>query len=229
LLGIVWGLRLRIGDWCVCRWSERLRIVMGVTTALVYLHHETCENAVVHCDLKAANVLLDSDMEPKLVDFGMATLVKRSNGATAASRVGSSGYAPPEYGFSSEFTRAGDVYSYGVLLLEIITGKRPTSEDVGAGVTLPAWVRSLKAQNRERYAIDMALFRAADEPQIDQILHILDAALVCTSYVPASRPSMLRVLGTLQEMPESVAEEELVPVEEEAPVDSSSSSMDQDQ
>lgn len=69
---------------------------MGVTTGLVYLHHETCESAVVHCDLKAANVLLDSDVEPKLVDFGMARLIKQnSNGATAASWIGSSGYAPP--------------------------------------------------------------------------------------------------------------------------------------
>ena len=199
---------------------------MGVTTGLVYLHHETCDNSVVHCDLKASNVLLDSDMEPKLVDYGMANLIRHnSNGATAASWMGSSGYAPPEYGFSSEFTRAGDVYSYGVLLLEIITGKRPSSEDVGAGVTLPAWVRSLKAQDRERYAIDMTLFQSADESQIEQILHILKAAILCTSYVPAQRPSMLQVLGNLQEMPESVAEGDLVPVE--APVDSSSS-LDQD-
>ncbi|KAG0615822.1 hypothetical protein M758_5G069500 [Ceratodon purpureus] len=211
---------------CQLKWNERLRVIMGVTTGLVYLHHETCDNSVVHCDLKASNVLLDSDMEPKLVDYGMANLIRHnSNGATVASWMGSSGYAPPEYGFSSEFTRAGDVYSYGVLLLEIITGKRPSSEDVGAGVTLPAWVRSLKAQDRERYAIDMTLFQSADEPQIEQILHILKAAILCTSYVPAQRPSMLQVLGNLQEMPESVAEGDLVPVE--APVDSSSS-LDQD-
>lgn len=81
---------------CQLNWNDRLRIVMGVTTGLVYLHHETCGNAVVHCDLKAANVLLDSDMEPKLVDFGMARLIKgNSKGATAASWIGSSGYAPP--------------------------------------------------------------------------------------------------------------------------------------
>ena len=129
-----------------------------------------------------------------------------------------------EYGFEGEFTKAGDVYSYGVLLLEIITGKRPTSEDVGAGVTLPAWVRSLQAQDRERYAIDMALFQSVDEPQINQILHILKAAILCTSFSPTTRPSMLQVLCNLQEMPESVAEEELVPVE--APVDSSSVDLD---
>lgn len=79
---------------------------MGITTGLVYLHHETCGNAVVHCDLKAANVLLDSDMEPKLVDFGMASLIKRnSKGAMAASWVGSSGYTPPGKKFIRDSAR----------------------------------------------------------------------------------------------------------------------------
>lgn len=211
---------------CQLKWNERLRIVMGITTGLVCLHHETCGSAVVHCDLKAANVLLDSDMEPKLVDFGMARLIKRnSKGFTAAAWVGSSGYAPPEYGFSNEFTMAGDVYNYGVLILEIITGKRPTSEEIGVGVTLPAWVRDLRGQGREQYAVDMNLFQSADETQLNQILYIMKAAIMCTSHVPTSRPSMLQVLGNLQEMPECAAEDqELIPVE--ASVDSSSQNQD---
>lgn len=129
-----------------------------------------------------------------------------------------------EYGFASDCTKAGDVYSYGVLILEIITGKRPTSEEVASGTTLPAWVRSLRAQDRERYAMDMNLFQSADEPQLNQILHILNAALLCTGHVPTTRPTMLEVLNTLQEMPESVTEEALVPVE--APVRSSSVDFD---
>lgn len=130
-----------------------------------------------------------------------------------------------EYGFSNEFTMAGDVYNYGVLILEIITGKRPTSEEIGVGVTLPAWVRDLRGQGREQYAVDMNLFQSADETQLNQILYIMKAAIMCTSHVPTSRPSMLQVLGNLQEMPECAAEDqELIPVE--ASVDSSSQNQD---
>lgn len=108
---------------------------------------------------------------------------------------------------------SGDVYSYGVLLLELITGKKPASEEVGVGPTLPTWIRSLRAQNREQNAIDMAMFQCADEARINQILHVMRAAIMCTSHVPAERPNMLEVLENLREMPEVDAEEELlVPV-----------------
>lgn len=82
----------------LCRWEARLRIIMGITEGLVYLHHGTCGNgkAIVHCDVRASNVLLDCEMEPKLVDIGMSRLIKRSHkGSTAASWIGPSGYTPP--------------------------------------------------------------------------------------------------------------------------------------
>uniref|UniRef100_A0A7I4ECL8 non-specific serine/threonine protein kinase n=1 Tax=Physcomitrium patens TaxID=3218 RepID=A0A7I4ECL8_PHYPA len=82
---------------CLLNWNERLRIIMGVTAGLVHLHQETCGDPIVHCDLKAANVLLDSDMEPKLVNYGVASLFKRrsSGDSTVTAWVGSPGYVPP--------------------------------------------------------------------------------------------------------------------------------------
>jgi serine/threonine protein kinase len=87
-------LRFKILD--CSRWEARLQILVGIAEGLVYLHHENCENSIVHCDLKPANVLLDCDMQPKITDFGIARLVKKKGkGSIASSFVSPSGYVPP--------------------------------------------------------------------------------------------------------------------------------------
>ncbi|CAJ2646915.1 unnamed protein product [Trifolium pratense] len=120
--------------------SHRLNIIIDVASALHYLHHE-CEQLVIHCDLKPSNVLLDGDMVAHVSDFGIARLVSTISGNTSTIGIkGSVGYAPPEYGMGSEVSTSGDMYSFGVLVLEMLTGRRPTDEIFNDGQNLHNFV-----------------------------------------------------------------------------------------
>ncbi|PQP95022.1 putative LRR receptor-like serine/threonine-protein kinase [Prunus yedoensis var. nudiflora] len=120
---------------------QRLNIAIDVASALDYLHHH-CETAIVHCDLKPSNVLLDEDMVAHVGDFGLARfLLQASNDPTKIQTMsvglkGSIGYIPPEYGMGSQVSIMGDIYSYGILLLEMFTGKRPTDDMFKDGLSI---------------------------------------------------------------------------------------------
>ncbi|KAL6898092.1 hypothetical protein ACP4OV_006688 [Aristida adscensionis] len=109
------------------QWRQRCNIAIGVAKGLAYLHHE-CLEWIVHCDIKPENILLDEYLEPKIADFGLVKLLSRGAGAQILSRVhGTRGYIAPEWALNLPITGKADVYSYGVVLLELVKGVRVSS------------------------------------------------------------------------------------------------------
>lgn len=108
----------------VMQWSTRLRVALGAAKGLAYLH-EDCHPRIIHRDIKSANILLDNSFEAQVADFGLAKLSSDANTHVSTRVMGTFGYLAPEYASSGKLTEKSDVFSYGVMLLELLTGRRP--------------------------------------------------------------------------------------------------------
>ncbi|GLJ14420.1 hypothetical protein SUGI_0233020 [Cryptomeria japonica] len=177
---------------------KRWEILYEVARGISYLHDE-CSPAIVHCDIKPQNVLLDGSMRARVADFGIAQLVSDESAITSTLR-GSFGYIAPEYGMGGRISVKGDVYSYGVVVLETLTEKRPTNPMFGSGLTLPAWVsqsfpHSLGDVVAAGVVEEMGPNRRYGTSMIEELLKL---GLSCTSQLPHQRPSMAEVLTVLQ-------------------------------
>ncbi|KAK4594904.1 hypothetical protein RGQ29_018583 [Quercus rubra] len=146
---------------------QRLIIAIDVAFALNYLHNH-CEQKIIHCDLKPSNILLDSDMIAHVSDFGLSKLATTSNDSSqkCTSTIGlkgSIGYAPPEYGMGGEASIEGDVYSYGVLVLEMFTRRRPTDDMFKDGLNLHNFVKMSLPKRLIQVVDPMLLPREVEE------------------------------------------------------------------
>lgn len=109
-------------------WATRLQIALGAAQGLAYLHHD-CSPRIIHRDVKSSNILLDKDFEAHLTDFGIAKSLCTSKSYTSTYIMGTIGYIDPEYARTSRLTEKSDVYSYGVVLLELLTGRKAVDNE----------------------------------------------------------------------------------------------------
>ncbi|WOL03393.1 serine/threonine-protein kinase isoform X3 [Canna indica] len=175
-------------------WRSRVKICVGVARALLFLHEEVRPH-VVHRDIKASNILLDKDLTPKISDFGLAKLLPTNMTHVSTRVAGTIGYLAPEYAVRGQVTRKSDVYSYGVLLLEIVTGRCNTNtrlpyEDQFLLERTWALYESGKLAN----IIDSSL---TDDLDVEEACRFLKVGLLCTQDNMKLRPPMSKVVKML--------------------------------
>ncbi|CAM6050247.1 unnamed protein product [Sphagnum compactum] len=182
----------------VLDWNKRFKIAMGSARGLNFLHHGFIPH-IIHRDVKTSNILLDADFEPRVADFGLARLISAYETHVSTDIAGTFGYIPPEYGQSWRSTTRGDVYSYGVILLELLTGKEPTGVEFKEmeGGNLVGWVRQMIKQGAAQDVLDPTVSIGSCKMSMLKVLHI---ANLCTAEDPLMRPTMLQVVKYLKDV-----------------------------
>ncbi|KAG1347284.1 putative Cysteine-rich receptor-like protein kinase 10 [Cocos nucifera] len=173
-------------------WGRRYKIIEGIGRGLLYLHEDS-RLRIVHRDLKAGNILLDEDMNPKISDFGLAKLfVVDETQGNASQIAGTYGYMAPEYALFGLFSTKSDVFSYGVLVLEIVTGQRNGRfQESGSSPDPLSYVWQHWNEGMASQVIDRSL---GDRYQIREVLRCIHIGLLCIQKDPAERPSMATVI-----------------------------------
>ena len=187
-------------------WSKRYNIAIATARVLAYLHEE-CLEWILHCDIKPQNILLDANYQPKVADFGLSKLQNRNslNNSSFSMIRGTRGYMAPEWVLNLAITSKVDVYSYGIVLLEMITGKSPTmgvqnidGEELYNGRVV-AWVREKrKGTSWLDHIIDPAIQTNYDESKMELLTQV---ALDCVEEDKDIRPTMSQVVEMLQSIP----------------------------
>lgn len=174
-------------------WDTRLHIALGAAEGLAYLHHDCCPR-IIHRDVKSSNILLDGDFEAHLTDFGIAKSLCPSKSHTSTYIMGTIGYIDPEYARTSRLTEKSDVYSYGIVLLELLTGRKAVDNESN----LHYLIMTKTANNAVMETVDPEITATCKD--LAEVKKVFQLALLCTKRQPSERPTMqevARVLGSL--------------------------------
>ncbi|CAH8304493.1 unnamed protein product [Eruca vesicaria subsp. sativa] len=176
-------------------WTQRYNIICGISRGILYLHQDS-RLTIIHRDLKASNILLDADMNPKISDFGLCTIFGKDQSQGNTNRIaGTYAYMSPEYALQGQFSMKSDVYSFGVLILEIISGKKNSSvyqmdETSTAGnLVNNAW--RLWRNGSPLELLDPAIGRNNQNNEVTRCIHI---ALLCVQDNPDDRPMLSTII-----------------------------------
>ncbi|KAF3676252.1 Cysteine-rich receptor-like protein kinase 2 [Capsicum annuum] len=179
------------------KWEKRFKIIIGTAEGLVYLHENT-KTRIIHRDIKASNILLDSKLRAKIADFGLARSFQEDKSHISTAIAGTLGYMAPEYLAHGQLTEKVDVYSFGVLLLEIVTGRENRSkdnEDTDSLVSI-VWDHFQRGILEELFDPNLMLhdYHITVRNEAARVLHV---GLLCTQEIRTLRPSMSKVLQML--------------------------------
>ncbi|KAL4570281.1 hypothetical protein LXL04_025933 [Taraxacum kok-saghyz] len=177
-------------------WERRVNIIMGAAKGLAYLHHD-CSPRIIHRDIKSSNILIDGNFEARVSDFGLAKLLEDEESHITTIVAGTFGYLAPEYMQSGRATEKTDVYSFGVLMLEVVSRKRPTDASfIEKGLNIVGWLNYLVTEERQREIVDEKCVSEGVGPETMDAL--LAVAIQCVCLSPEDRPTMDRVVKILE-------------------------------
>ncbi|CAB4285505.1 unnamed protein product [Prunus armeniaca] len=183
------------GTSCSLDWITRFMIALGAAQGLAYLHHD-CKPMIFHRDIKSNNILLDDKFEAHVGDFGLAKVIDMPQSKSMSAVAGSYGYIAPEYAYTLKVTEKCDIYSYGVVLLELLTGRTPV-QSIDQGGDLVTWVRNYFLHHSLSSGVFDARLNLEDEATVSHMITVLKIALLCTSMSPSDRPTMREVVSML--------------------------------
>ncbi|XP_021818885.1 probable LRR receptor-like serine/threonine-protein kinase At2g23950 [Prunus avium] len=177
-------------------WNTRKKIAIGAARGLLYLH-EQCDPKIIHRDVKAANVLLDDYCEAIVGDFGLAKLLDHADSHVTTAVRGTVGHIAPEYLSTGQSSEKTDVFGFGILLIELITGLRALEfgKTVNQKGAMLEWVKKIQQEKKVEVLVDRELGNIYDRIEVGEMLQV---ALLCTQYLPAHRPKMSEVVRMLE-------------------------------